>query len=266
MQYIPTFLSYSFARFIADISMNSHRSAVEKISDNFRRVFPRATDKELNRKTRQLFRNYSEYLVDYGRFSGLDKTTLLKKIVHFEGEDNLINALNIGKGLILLTAHLGNWELGGTFFSAYGLKVNVLTLQDEDLEIDSNRNRYRQKYGVNTITVGDSPLSVVSLVNALNNNEMVAMLIDRYSNEKESVKVSFLDREMMIPRGPFVLSRITGSPVVVAFVIKDNGEYKGIVEKHFIVQREDRDEAMGEKVVRIFEKYVVKYADQWYDF
>jgi lauroyl/myristoyl acyltransferase len=266
MRYIPAFLSYAFARIIADISMKSHKSTVENISNNFRKVVPEATAEELYLKTKQLFRNYSEYLVDYGRFSELDKETLLKKIVHFDGEENLINALNLGKGLILLTAHLGNWELGGIFFSAYGLKVNVLTLQDEDLEIDSNRTRYRQKYGVNTITVGDSPLSSVNLVNALNNNEVVAMLIDRYTNAEDSVTVSFLDKEILIPRGPFILSRVTGSPVVVAFVVKENGVYKGIVEKHFIVQREDRDETLGENVVRIFEKYVVKYPDQWYDF
>jgi lauroyl/myristoyl acyltransferase len=266
IRYIPAFLSYAFARVIADLSMKSHKSAVENISENFRRVFPDATAEELYMRTRQLFRNYSEYLVDYGRFSELDKETLLKKIVHFEGEDNLISALNLKKGLILLTAHLGNWELGGIFFSAYGLRVNVLTLQDEDLEIGSNRSRYRQKYGVNTITIGDSPLSSVSLVNALNNNEVVAMLIDRYNDEEDSVNISFFDREILIPRGPFILSRVTGSPVVVAFVVKESGEYKGIVERHFIVRHEDEDEAIGEKVVRIFEKYVVKYPDQWYDF
>jgi len=266
MRYIPAFISYAFARMIADISMKSHKSSVENISDNFRRIYPEASGEELYRKTRQLFRNYSEYLVDYGRFAELDKDTLLKKIVHFDGEDNLTSALNLGKGLILLTAHLGNWELGGIFFSAYGLKVNVLTLPDEDLEIDSNRSRYREKYGVSTITVGDSPLSTVSLVNALNKNEVVAMLIDRYDSEQDSVKFGFLGKEILIPRGPFILSRVTGAPVVVAFVVKENGEYKGIVEKHFIVQREDRDEAIVEKVVRIFEKYVVKYPDQWYDF
>jgi KDO2-lipid IV(A) lauroyltransferase len=251
---------------IADISMISHKSAVENISENFRRVFPDASGKELYRKTRQLFRNYSEYLVDYGRFSALDKDTLLRKIVHFDGEDNLINALDLGKGLILLTAHLGNWELGGIFFSAYGLKVNVLTLPDEDLEIDSNRSRYREKYGVKTITVGDSPLSTVSLVNALSNNEVVAMLIDRYNSEQDSIKVKFLDQEIMIPKGPFILSRVTGAPVVVAFVVKENGDYKGIVENHFVVQREDSEDELARKVVRIFKKYVVKYPDQWYDF
>jgi len=266
IKYIPTFLSYAFARLIADISMKSHKSAVENISENFRRVFPDASGEELYRKTRQLFRNYSEYLVDYGRFSELDKDTVLKKIAHFDGEDNLIAAVNYGKGLILLTAHLGNWELGGIFFSAYGLKVNVLTLPDEDLDIDNNRSRYREKYGVRTVKVGDSPLSSVSLVNALSNNEVVAMLIDRYTREQDSVKVGFLGREILIPKGPFILSRVTGAPVVVAFVVKEQGEYKGIVEKHFIVQGDDNEDEFAQKVVRIFEKYVVKYPDQWYDF
>jgi KDO2-lipid IV(A) lauroyltransferase len=70
----------------------------------------------------------------------------------------------------------------------------------------------------------------------------------------------------MIPKGPFILSRVTGAPVVVAFVVKENGEYKGIVENHFVVQREDSEDELARKVVRIFKKYVVKYPDQWYDF
>lgn len=264
--YFPTFISYPFSRAIAGISFFFYKSAVKNITANFLRVFPKATHKELLRKTRNLFGNYAEYLVDYGRFSALDKETILKKIAHFDGEDNLIEALNMKKGLILLTAHLGNWELGGIFFGAYGLKVNVVTLQDEDSEIDSKRSQYREHYGIKTITIGETPLSTVSVVNALTNNEVVAMLIDRYSGDRDSVAVNFFNKPALFPRGPFVLSRITGAPVIVAFVVKEQGEYKGIIEKPFVVEDEKEEKECVKKVVRIFEEYIVQYPDQWYDF
>ncbi len=266
MRHIPTPVSYAFARSIASISYFFYKSAANKIQANFRRVFPDAPDGELSLRTKKVFRNYAEYLVDYGRFAELDRETLLEKIVRFKGEENLIEALNMQKGIILLTAHLGNWELGGIFFSAYGLNVNVLTLPDEDDDIDSRRRQYRERYGVKTITVGDSPLSTLEMIKALNDNEVVAMLIDRYSKERESVKVNFFNEPTMFPKGPFILSRISGAPVVVAFVVKEGGAYTGIVEKPFVVANKSEEEKSLRKVVGVFERYVVKYADQWYDF
>ncbi len=265
-QYLPKPLLYGIGRIIADISFIFCKSSVKKITSNFETIFPDTSPKDIAKKTRQLFRNYAEYLVDYGRFSGLNKETLLHKIIHFDGENNLIDALNMKKGLILLTAHLGNWELGGIFFSAYGLKVNVLTLPDDDNEVDSSRSQYRKNYGVKTITVGDSPLSSINLVNALSNNEVLAMLIDRYRDDTDGIQVNLFNKPHKFPKGPFILSRITGAPIVVAFVVKENGQYKGLVEKPFIVTSENEERDLIEKVVRIFEKYIVQYADQWYDF
>jgi len=266
ISYIPTFISYAVAHAIADISYIFYKSSVNKMIDKLRLVFPDSSYKTLSRKVRKIFRNYAEYLVDYGRFSDLDKEELLSKIVHFDGEDNLVSSLNMQKGLILLTAHLGNWELGGLFFSAYGLNVNVVTLPDDDLEIDSNRSSYRENYGIKTITVGESPLSAINLVNALTNNEVVAMLIDRYSNDRDSVSVDFFGKPALFPKGPFVLSRITGAPIVVAFVVKENGEYRGIVGEPFTVESETMEIESIKKVVGYFEEYIVQYADQWYDF
>ena len=266
IKHLPVCISYGAAHMIASLSYRMHTPAVQNIKKNFTLVYPGATEMELSEKTRRLFRNYAEYLVDYGRFSGLDPRTILEKIVRFEGEENLNHALEMKKGLILLTAHLGNWELGGIYFSAYGLKVNVVTLPDDDREINSSRSRYRERYGVKTITVGDSPLSSVSLVNALMNNEVVAMLIDRYGDRKDSVAVSFFHGTARFPLGPFMLSRITGAPVVVAFVIREKGQYIGFVEEPFIVENKAMEQEALEKVVRILESYIVKYPEQWYDF
>ncbi len=266
ISYVPTALSYGVARVVADISYLLYRSAVQKLIDKLSVVFPEASRASLRKKVRLIFRNYAEYLIDYGRFSDLSKDELLKKIVHFDGEDNLNNALKMNKGVILLTAHLGNWELGGIFFSAYGLDVNVVTIQDENAEIDSSRSKYRENYGIKSITVGESPLSTISIVNALGKNELVAMLIDRYSNDKDSISVELFGRPELFPKGPFILSRITGAPVIVAFVVKENGVYKGIVEKPFNVDDKSGEVDAVKNVVRNFEKYIVKYSDQWYDF
>ncbi len=264
--YIPTFLSYTISQGIADLSYIFYKPAVKNVKRNLALVFPGFSGKELASISKQLFRNYSKYLVDYGRFTNLNNRNILKKIVHFDGKENLDAALRMNKGIILLTAHLGNWELGGIFFGSYGVRINVITLPDQNPEIDDIRRCYREKHNVRTITIGNSPFSTIELVKALNNNEIIAMLIDRYTSGHESITIDFFNKPTLFPRGPFILSRITGAPIIVAFVVSENDGYRGIIKEPFIVANEKEEYESLKKVVRILEEFIEKYPDQWYNF
>lgn len=263
--YIPKSIAYAVSQSIADLSYFFYKGAVGNVKKNLALVFPDFSEKQLSVVSRELFRNYSKYLVDYGRFTYLGKKEILNKIVHFEGSENLDSALSMKKGLILLTAHLGNWEFGGIFFGNYGLRVNVVTLPDENSEINNVRNWYRKKHNVRTITIGDSPFSSVDLVRALNSNEIIAMLIDRYHRTQDSVTIEFFHRPTTFSRGPFILGRLTGAPIVMAFVVMEGNGYKGIVEEPFFVNKENEEKEMR-KVVKALEKYVTMYPNQWYNF
>jgi len=264
--YLPTPLSYAISQNIADFSYLLYNSAVKNVKQNLRLVFPTLPDKKLSRITRSLFKNYSKYIVDCGRFTNFNKKALVEQIVCYEGKENLDNVLQMNKGLILLTAHLGNWELGGMFFGSHGFKINVLTLPDKNPEIDNIRSWYRKVYGVKTITVGNTPFSMLEMARALDNKEIIAMLIDRYHTGLDSLTTDFFHKPTLFPRGPFVLSRLTGSPIIVAFVVKEKNVYKGIIERPLIVTHEDEEYETLKKVVKIFEKYIILYFDQWYNF
>lgn len=264
--YIPTFLSYMFSQWIADLSYLFCKSAVRNVKQNLKLALPTRSEKEISRLTMQLFRNYSKYLVDYCRFTSLSKNAVLEKIASYHGKENLDRALSMGKGLILLTAHLGNWELGGIFFGSNGIKTNVITIKDPDSQIDDIRRWYRERYNVTTITIGESPFSTMEIMKALNNKEIVAMLIDRYNDGLDSITINFFNKPTQFPRGPLILSRLTGAPIVVAFVVREKKTYKGIVEKPLIVRNEDEECEIIKKVVKILEEHIIKYPDQWYNF
>lgn len=266
ISYIPKPLAYAVSQSIAYVSYISYKSAVNNIKQNLTSAFPKISDDELSRLTIRLFRNYSKYLVDYGRFTNLNSNDLVEKIVYYDGKENLDTALAMKKGIILLTAHLGNWELGGIFFGSHGIKTNVITVQDKDSRIDDARKRYREKHNVNTITVGNSPFSTLEMIKALNNQEIVAMLIDRYYDGMERLTTNFFNRPTAFPRGPFVLSRLTGSPIIVAFVVKEHDEYKGIIERPTIVTDEKDEIDILKNVVEILEQYIILYPEQWYNF
>lgn len=264
--YLPTPLSYAISQNIADLSYMLYNSAVKNVKQNLRLVFPKLPDKKLSRLARGLFRNYSKYIVDCGRFANFNKKALIEQIVCYEGKENLDNVLQLNKGLILLTAHLGNWELGGMFFGSYGFKINVLTLPDENPEIDTIRSWHRSVYGVKTITVGNTPFSMLEMAKALDNKEIIAMLIDRYHTGLDSLTTDFFHKPTLFPRGPFVLSRLMGTPIIVAFVVKEKNVYKGIIERPLIVANENEEYETLKKVVNTFEKYILLYPDQWYNF
>lgn len=264
--YLPTFLSYAISQNIANLSYIFYKPAVKNVKQNLRLVFPTLSDKKLSNITRSLFKNYSKYLIDYGRFAHLNKSAVIEQIVCYKGKENLDAALQVNKGLIVLTAHLGNWELGGIFFGSYGLKTNVLTLRDENPEIDTIRKWYREAYGVKTITVGDSPFSAIEMIRALNNNEIIAMLIDRYHAGSDSITINFFHKPTLFPRGPFILSRLTGAPIVAAFVVREKNVYKGIIEGPFMVTHENEEYEILKKVVKILEDTIIMYPDQWYNF
>ncbi|MCP5005550.1 MAG: hypothetical protein GY941_16675 [Planctomycetes bacterium] len=263
---MPRNLTYAVSQNMADLSYIFYKRAAKNVKLNLKLVFPSYSDKKRALIARDIFRNYSKYLVDYCRFTNLQKSSVIEQIACYEGKEFLEKALGMNKGLILLTAHLGNWELGGIFFGSMGVKTNVLTLPDENLEIDNIRRRYRELFHVNTIIVGNSPLSSIDMVRALNNREAIAMLIDRNRDELESIEMDFFKRPTSFPRGPFILSRLTGAPILMAFVVRENGVYKGIIESPLLVQNKEDEYYVLEKVVQSLEKCVSKYPDQWYNF
>ncbi len=263
---IPRPLAYALSQGIAAVSYLSYRTAVDNVKGNLMKALPSMPERDISALTLRLFMNYSKNLVDYGMFTGLNKSNIIGKIVSFDGKKNLSAALAMGKGVILLTAHLGNWELGGIFFGSYGLKVNVVTVQDNNARIDEVRRTYREQHNVNTITIGDSPFSTLEMLRALNNGEVIAMLIDRYQEGLDYLETDFFGRAARFPRGPFALSRLTGAPIIVAFVVKDGDGYRGIVEKPLVVKHEQEEVDVLGKAVQSLEQQIVKYPDQWYNF
>ena len=263
---LPTSLSYAISRSISDISYLFYRTAAGSVKQNLSRAFPSYSDEAISELAARLFRNYGRYLVDYARFTRLNKSEVTGKIISFDGKENLKKALKMGKGMILLTAHLGNWELGGIFFGNYGIRTNVVTIRDENQEIDNIRRRYRERHNVATITIGNSPFSAIEMVKALNNGEVVALLIDRYDGGLDTITTDFFGTPTKFPRGPFILSRLTEAPIITAFVVREKEGYKGIISQPLVVTHERGEhEALG-TVVKMLEKYIIMYPDQWYNF
>lgn len=265
--YLPKEFSYWCAKRIADISYLFYKKARENVKKNLQRVFPDLSRKDTSILAISTFRNYSTYLVDYGRFKSIKKDSLFNTIIHIEEKENIEWALKRGKGIIILTAHLGNWELGGIFFGKQGIKINVLTFRDGIAGIDEIKERYRKQHNINTIILGDSPFAAIEVLNTLQRNEVVAMLVDRYDNSSgNSIEVDFFGRPLHFPGGPLLLAKMTGAVIIPAFVVKDREAYRAIIGKPIIVDKNDMLKHNAQKVIMVFENCIKRFPDQWYNF
>lgn len=264
--YMPRGLAYGIAGFIAGLSYVFYKGAGVATKENLRRVFPGAAPDVIASLARRTFKNYSRYLVDYARFKSIDMETLFKELKRIEGGHFIDGALAGGKGIILLTAHLGNWELGGIFFGKKDIKINVLTAKDNVGEINEIKERYRKYHNINTISLGDSPFSGLDALGALMRNEVVAMLVDRAG--ADGVEVDFFGRKTRFPMGPLLLARASGSPIIPGFVVREGGGYRAIAEAPIYFNRDagDTPEKVARQVIGVFEEYIRKYPDQWYNF
>lgn len=183
------------------------------------------------------------------------------------------NALAVGTGAILVSPHLGNWELGGLGLADDGYPVNVLTFREPDERFNSDRERLRKERGIRFIYVDRddaSPLAIIEAVNALRRNEVLALLGDR-DGSSHTIRLNFFGRPTNIPVGAAYLALASGAPVIPVFVVLEKGRYATIMEEP-IYFRGGHGEHAGamrsgmEQLLAVFERYIRAYPDQWYNY
>jgi len=183
------------------------------------------------------------------------------------------DALAAGTGAILVSPHLGNWELGGLGLADLGYPVNVLTFREPDERFNSERERLRKERGIRFIYVDrddTSPLAIVEAVNALRRNEVLAILGDR-DGSSQTLRIDFFGRPANIPVGAAYLSLASGAPLIPVFVVLEQGRYATIMEQPIFFSgghgRHGSAIRSGmERLLAVFERYIRAYPDQWYNY
>ena len=261
---IPRTILYSLADFVGDASRIRYKARDRNVRENLRRAFPESPPREIGGLSKRIFRNYARSLVDFGRYRGMPPSLLDGEITRMEGEEHIGTALRAGRGTLLVTGHIGNWELGGMYFVSKGLTLNVVGLPDIASEINDIRDEYRKRFDIRTILLDGSPFYTLEMMAALRRGEIVAMLVDRWQGGN-GVRADFFGRPLLLPRGPFVLSRVTGAMILPGFVVRSEGSYIGVFDKPFVA--EGRDDAPYARVVaRSLEQIIMRFPDQWYNF
>ncbi len=233
---------------------------------NLRVIFPAESSRSLREISRKVFRNFAKYLADFFRFEKLN-VRYINKNIKLENLHYFDEALAKGKGAIVLTAHLGNWELGGVVIAQLGYPFWVVALPHKNKKVNDFFDAQRSRKGVKVIVTGKA---VRSCISELRRNHMVALAGDRNFTEKGRL-INFFGRAAYFPEGPAALSLMTGSCIVPGFMLRNpDDSFTLRIEKPIeFLPSGDKERDLVEliKVYKnIFEDYIRKYPEQWYVF
>jgi KDO2-lipid IV(A) lauroyltransferase len=216
--------------------------------------------------------NFSRMLADYFLCAGPDAARHAAGLLHARsGAEHLAAARERGRGAIVVTGHLGHWELGGLMLASHGLPLTVLTLEEPSTELTRWREACRRQLGIKTITVGPGhPFSFVEIIQTLRRNELLAMLVDRpYAGS--GAPVQFFGHTTEFSTAPALLAHHTGAAVLPAFVLRDGqGGYLSTAEPIIPMEApEDRRAALASNTQRIataFEAIIRQHPEQWFNY
>ena len=249
--YTPLRFAYWVSSRIAELHYVFDRRGREAVKRNLRRVLGNADETMIRYEARWTFRHFSKFLSEFFRFNRLG-SEFVKKHVLMEGMEGVAKAVEEGKGVILVTGHIGNWELGSLILSELGYRVTSVALFEKNERVSRLLNRHRAQRGVEILPAGGF---LRGCYRALRDGRIVALLGDR-DVTGGGIEVDFFGQPVSLPQGPARLSVRTGAPIIVgALLRRPNDSWHCVVSDPIYPDTGiDQDEA----VRSLMEEYVPK--------
>lgn len=221
------------------------------------------SEKEANRLAKKNFFIFGQTLIDRSAFLvGKGK----KFTYTFENEKYLLDIKNNGKGGVLLSAHLGNWETAGNLLKErITSKINVVMLVAKMEKIKKYLDNTTGGSQFNIIPIKNDLSHIISINNALSNNELVAIHADRMMEGVKFIEKDFLGKKAKFPMGPFIIASKFNAPVTFVFALKEKN-YHYALSATLPLTVKLQPEEIAQKYVEELERKVKQYPEQWFNY
>ena len=192
----------------------------------------------------------------------------IKQKVYFEGKEHVDRALQEGNGVILVSAHFGNFPLMLLRFVQEGYTTNAIIRQTRDEEVEKYFLDLRTRLGLKTVYSIPRKECVETALKALRNNELVFIPLDQNFGSGRGVFVDFFGQKAATATGPVVLSLRTKAPIIPVFTVREKDDvHKIIIEPplNLVYKGEDKEtiQANIAQITGIIERYIRQYPQEW---
>jgi Kdo2-lipid IVA lauroyltransferase/acyltransferase len=247
---------------LAVMILTGYRKRVTR--DNLARALPELPVEERERIVRRAYMNYGIAMVEM-LWAYSQKPEVLKPLVRIENPGLLDAARRRGKGVILLSAHFGSWEL---LLSSVRLhlpvRVTAIVQRQRNELVDAFIDRARSRFDSVMVPMGPAVREVLS---ALQKNEIVLVLGDQ-SGPKESIFIPFFGRPSATHRGAAAFALRTGAAMVMLLLVRqEDGTYCGKFEEvdtgSLTGSREDQVTELTKRHTALLEQGIRRHPDHW---
>ena len=265
---LPIRVAYALAGRGAPIALLFARGHFARARRNMRQILgPQAPEAEVRRLTVAAFANYARYMVDLLRLPLIDVKALTDTFA-IRGWEHVERARESGRGVVMVTGHIGSFDLAGAALRGRGLPVHVLVDTLRPPAWDARVQRLREAAGVPVIPVEKG---VRDMLAVLRRQEALGILVDRPVQD-QGVPVTFFGRETRVPGGAATLAIRTGAPVVPAVLVRDatGRSFVAEVGEPILTEKGAASEAdvqsVMQRIMDFLEAMIRRYPDQWFMF
>lgn len=186
-----------------------------------------------------------------------------------EGVENIQQLVKAGKGGILLSAHLGNWEVAGHLLKMVEAPINIVMYDGEEQQMKEYMDQFESKRSFNVILIKDDLSHIYEISAALARNELICLHGDRFRPGQRTMVQEFLGAPAHFPAGPFILASKLKAPVCFVFAFKEtNFHYHFYAEPSKVY--EGRGTAgmdnMLDDYIQLLTQKLKQYPAQWFNY
>nr|HID57664.1 lauroyl acyltransferase [Desulfobacterales bacterium] len=265
MGFFPKALSRGVCSILGLVFFHLDRRHRKIVLTNLTRAFSRTmTQAEIYRLGRMVFENLCQIPFEMGFFLRLNHRNF-QKYFSFIGFSNLDSAYQKNKGVLCLTAHIGNWELLSGIPAMLGYPLSMVVRPLDFKPMDNFMKKFRTRSGGKLIPKNSS---MRMILNSLKRGELVGMLLDQNVDWYDGVFVRYFGRPACTNKGLALVALKTGAPVVPVFLIRDGKRFILHCEPQVsLVRTGDKTkdiEINTERFTSIIESFVRRYPEQWF--
>ena len=226
---------------------------------NLSMTLPELSNAEARRITDGVFRTVGRMLVALARFPSIDKSNV-GEWISYEGLENYQAAKRKGRGVLIATAHLGNWEFSAFAHALMTEPMNVMVRPLDNRRVDELVETRRQLSGNKLIFKKDAARAVLK---ALKLNQPVGILIDQNTTPSEGVFINFFGKAACAGSAFVKLAYHSEAPVIPGFALWDEAKQRYVLRFLPEVHLSGDAAADTQKIHSVLEEVIREYPDQW---
>ena len=232
---------------------------------NLKLAFPEKTDAEREKILRKLYKTLGWQIAEFCKMRGytLEEAS---QFVRYEGLENYLRARDKGRGVLVLTGHLGAWELSSFYHSLRGYPMSLVIRRLDNLRVDAFVNGIRCLHGNRVIHKDDFARG---LLTAMHNGETVGILMDTNMTPPQGVFVPFFGVEACTASGLARVAVRTGAAVLPGFLLWEESEQRYVLRFGEELELVKTGNAQADMLANtaLFaattESYIRRYPEQW---